>query len=144
MLYLICYLLCFICFTLSDFLYLFYFIYFALSALLYRLCFICFLIFSNNGTYILTNSGILFFCENDLFLCYTVHFACRSLALSIYDISGLQDFKQYRRKMELFFTAAQPVAAHTGAKADRTSDQHNLCKSCKQEKTMVVIFGAMR
>jgi hypothetical protein len=32
----------------------------------------------------------------------------------------LQDFKQYRSKMELFFTAAQAVEAHTGTPAGRS------------------------
>ena len=41
----------------------------------------------------------------------------------------------------MFFTASQPVAVHTGTTADRTSDQHAVCKSCRQEKAMVVFGG---
>ena len=38
----------------------------------------------------------------------------------------LQDFKQYRAKMELFFTAAQAVEAHTGDPADRSAAEHTV------------------
>ena len=37
----------------------------------------------------------------------------------------LQDFKSYREKMELFFTAAQAVGAHTGEQAGREAQGHN-------------------
>ena len=53
----------------------------------------------------------------------------------------LQDFQQYRRRMELFFTASRVVAAHTGEHTDRLTDQHVACASCKQEKAMIVMFG---
>ena len=36
----------------------------------------------------------------------------------------LQDFKEYRSKMELFFTAAQTVEAHTQDPAGRTQSVH--------------------
>ena len=49
----------------------------------------------------------------------------------------MQDFTQYKEKMELFFTAAQVVGAHMG----RYEEAHTACNSCKQEKTMVVILG---
>ena len=53
----------------------------------------------------------------------------------------LQDFKQYRSKMELFFTAAQAVEAHTGDPAGRSAVGHTVCTSCRQEKAMVVMLG---
>ena len=53
----------------------------------------------------------------------------------------LQDFKQYRAKMELFFTAAQAVEAHTGDPADRSAAEHTVCTSCRQEKAMTVMLG---
>ena len=53
----------------------------------------------------------------------------------------LQDFQQYRRRMELFFTASRVVAAHTGEHADRLTDQQVACASCKQEKALIVMFG---
>ena len=53
----------------------------------------------------------------------------------------LQDFKTYRSKMELFFTAAQAVGAHTGEPAGREAEGHTVCPSCRQEKAMVVMLG---
>jgi hypothetical protein len=53
----------------------------------------------------------------------------------------LQDFKQYRTKMELFFTAAQAVAAHTGVLPGRSEVAHTVCSSCRQEKAMVKLFS---
>ena len=53
----------------------------------------------------------------------------------------MQDFVQYRGKMELFFTAAQVVGEHTGAQAGRSDAAHTACNSCKQEKAMVVMLG---
>ena len=53
----------------------------------------------------------------------------------------LQDFKEYRSKMELFFTAAKAVEAHTGDPAGRSTQGHAVCTSCRQEKAMVVMLG---
>ena len=53
----------------------------------------------------------------------------------------LQDFKQYRDKMELFFTAAKAVEAHTGDPTGREDAAHIVCSSCTQEKAMVVMLG---
>lgn len=53
----------------------------------------------------------------------------------------LQDFKEYRSKMELFFTAAKAVEAHTGDPAGRSAQGHAVCTSCRQEKAMVVMLG---
>ena len=53
----------------------------------------------------------------------------------------LQDFKSYRNKMELFFTAAQAVVAHTGEPAGREERTHTVCPSCRQEKAMIVMLG---
>ena len=52
----------------------------------------------------------------------------------------LQDFKSYRNKMELFFTAAQAVVAHTGEPAGREERTHTVCPSCRQEKAMIVML----
>ena len=53
----------------------------------------------------------------------------------------LQDFQQYRAKMETFFMAAQAVAEHTGDVPGREAEGHRICSSCKQEKALVVILG---
>ena len=53
----------------------------------------------------------------------------------------MQDFIQYRDKMELIFTTAQVVGAHTGDPAGRSYEAHTVCNSCKQEKAMVVMLG---
>ena len=53
----------------------------------------------------------------------------------------LQDFKAYRRKMELFFTAAQAMGVHTGDPAGREEAEHTVCASCRQEKAMIVMLG---
>ena len=43
--------------------------------------------------------------------------------------------------MELFFTAAQVVGAHTGDPVGRHEEAHTACNSCKQEKAMMVMLG---
>ena len=53
----------------------------------------------------------------------------------------LQDFQQYRAKMETFFMAAQAVAEHTGDVPGREAEGHRICSSCKQEMALVVILG---
>ena len=53
----------------------------------------------------------------------------------------MQDFIEYRDKMEMFYTAAQVVGEHTGAQAGRSHEAHAACNSCKQEKAMVVMLG---
>ena len=53
----------------------------------------------------------------------------------------LQDFKEYRSKMELFFTAAKAVEVHSGNPAGRSAQGHAVCTSCMQEKAMVVMLG---
>ena len=52
----------------------------------------------------------------------------------------LQDFKQYRSKMELFFTGAQAVEAHTGDPAGRSEVGHTVCTSCRQEKALFIFL----
>ena len=53
----------------------------------------------------------------------------------------LQDFKQYRAKMELFLTAVNTVDTHTGDPGERGSAEHKVCNSCKQEKAIIVLLG---
>ena len=53
----------------------------------------------------------------------------------------LQDFKEYRNKMELFFKAAKAVEAHTGDPAGRSAQGHRACPSCEQEKAIVIMVG---
>ena len=53
----------------------------------------------------------------------------------------MQDFTQYKEKMELFFTAAQVVGAYTGDPVGRHEEAHTACNSCKQEKAMMVMLG---
>ena len=53
----------------------------------------------------------------------------------------LQDFKQYRAKMELFLTAVNTVDTHTGDPGERGDTEHKVCNSCKQEKAIIVLLG---
>ena len=45
----------------------------------------------------------------------------------------MQDFIKYRDRMEMFFTAAQVVEAHTDDAAGRSDEAHTACNSCKQK-----------
>ena len=49
----------------------------------------------------------------------------------------LQDFKEYRSKMELFFTAAKAVEEHTGDPAGRAVQGHTVCTSCRQDYIVI-------
>ena len=53
----------------------------------------------------------------------------------------LQDFQQYRAKMELFLTAVNTVDTHTGDPGERGNADHKVCNSCKQKKAIIVLLG---
>ena len=53
----------------------------------------------------------------------------------------LQDFREYRAKIELFLTAVKTVDTHTGDPAERGQAGHKACTSCEQEKAIMELLG---
>ena len=53
----------------------------------------------------------------------------------------LQDFISYKKKMDRFLGGSKAVKAHIGDQADPVHDDHVVCPSCEQEKSLILCFG---
>ena len=53
----------------------------------------------------------------------------------------LQDFIAYKKKMDRFLGGSKAVKAHTGDQADPVHNDHVVCPSCEQEKSLILSFG---
>ena len=52
----------------------------------------------------------------------------------------LQDFTQYKEKMEIFFTVAHVVGVYSVDLEGRHDVAHTVCNSCKQKKAIMVML----